>query len=40
MALTRRTNTRLLCDGAPASGDTTPKQADLVQWGLLVDGNN
>ena len=38
--LDRRTNARLLCDGAPAGGDTASQQADLVQWGFLVDCDN
>ena len=36
----RRTDSRLLCNGAPARGDTASQQTHLVQWGLLIDGNN
>lgn len=36
----RRTDSRLLCNGAPAGSDTTSQQTHLVQWGLLIDGDN
>jgi hypothetical protein len=36
----RRTDARLFYDGAPACSDATPQQAHLVQWGLLIDGDD
>src|SRR6266850_1949482 len=36
----RRTDARLFCDGAPARSNATSQEADLVQRGFLIDGDN